>query len=183
MKKALLVSLFIFFSALAVLAYETVIIKFPDGEIWERVYYKQFGGETILQYVPKGQFRNNWKRTIVIHAYEGANYPVTVFMANNVALMFKNNPTAQYKYLKIDERDCITGRCTKDYKGIKSQCEFFRASRAHGGIISIHYINKDQEEFMRDYKHWYDIIKKAKFLNTYWRNNRILNKSEYFELW
>ena len=55
--------------------------------------------------------------------------------------------------------------------------------RTHGGIISIHYINKDQEEFMRDYKRWYDIIKKAKFLNTYWRNNRILNKSEYFELW
>ena len=97
--------------------------------------------------------------------------------------MLKNNLTSQYKYLKIDERDCITGRCTQDYKGIKGQCEFFRASRAHGGIISIHYINKNKEEFIKDYKRWYDIIKKAKFLNTYWRNNRILNKSEYFELW
>ena len=56
MKRALLVSLFIFFSTLAVLAYETVIIKFPDGEIWERAYYKQFGGETIYNMFLKVSF-------------------------------------------------------------------------------------------------------------------------------
>ena len=81
MKKALLVSLILLIASIAVFAYETVIIKYPDGEIWVRAYYKQFGGETILQYVPRGQTKRDWTRTVVIHAYEGANYPVTVFNA------------------------------------------------------------------------------------------------------
>ena len=183
MKKALLTSFLIFFSILAVFAYETVIIKFPEGEIWTKAYYKKVGYESILQYVPKGQNSKNWNRSIIIHAYDGVGYPVVVFTTNNVAMMSKTNPTTPYKYLKINDNDCIVGRCTKDYNGIKSQCEFFRVTRAHGGIISIHYINKDKEDFMKNYNLWYDIIKKAKFLNTYWRNERTLNKSEYFELW
>ena len=183
MKKALLVSIIVLFSTLAVYAYETVIIKFPPDEVWVRAYYKKIGLESILQYVPKGQTHKNWNRSIIIHAYDQAAYPITVFMANNIALMAKNNPTAPYRYLRLNDHECIAGRCTKNYKGIHSQCEFFRATRAHGGIISIHYINKDEDDFMKNYQLWYDIIRKAKFMNTYWRNDRILNKSEFSELW
>jgi len=184
MKKVLLFSIFfLFLSAIAVFAYETVIIKFPPNEVWVKVYYKKVGLESILQYVPRGQTQKNWNRAIIVHAYDEAAYPITVFMANNIALMAKNNPTSPYKYLRLNDVDCIAGRCTKDYKGIHSQCEFFRATKAHGGIISIHYINKDEKDFMKNYNEWYDIIRKAKFLNTYWRNERTLNKSEYFELW
>lgn len=183
MKKALLVSIIILFSALAVYAYETVIIKFPPDEVWVRAYYKKIGLESILQYVPKGQTHKNWNRSIIVHAYDQAAYPITVFMANNIALMAKNNPTAPYRYLRLNDHECIAGRCTKNYKGVHSQCEFFRATRAHGGIISIHYINKDEDDFMKNYQLWYDIIRKAKFMNTYWRNDRILNKSEFSELW
>ena len=50
-------------------------------------------------------------------------------------------------------------------------------------ISSNNYINKDYEDFMNNYQLWYDIVRKAKFMNTYWRNDRILNKSEIFELW
>lgn len=183
MKKALLVSIITLFTALAVFAYETVIIKFPQDEVWVRAYYKKIGLESILQYVPRGQTHKNWNRTIVVHAYDQAAYPITVFMANNIALMAKNNPTAPYRYLRLNDHECIAGRCTKNYKGVHSQCEFFRATRAHGGIISIHYINKDEDDFMKNYQLWYDIIRKAKFMNTYWRNDRILNKSEFSELW
>jgi hypothetical protein len=183
MKKALLVSIIFFMTVLAVFAYETVIIKFPQNEIWEKAYYKKVGTESILQYVPKGQTYRNWNRAIIVHSYNHVYYPVTVFMANNIALMAKNNPTAPYKYLRLNDNESIAGRCTKDYKGIHSQCEFFRATRAHSGIVSIHYINKDKDDFMKNYQMWYDIIKKAKFMNTYWRNDRILNKSEYYELW
>lgn len=183
MKKALLVSIIVLFSALAVYAYETVIIKFPPEEVWVRAYYKKIGLESILQYVPKGQTHKNWNRSIIVHAYDQAAYPITVFMANNIALMAKNNPTAPYRYLRLNDHECIAGRCTKNYKGVHSQCEFFRATRAHGGIISIHYINKDEDDFMKNYQLWYDIIRKAKFMNTYWRNDRILNKSEFSELW
>ena len=183
MKKALLASLFFIFSILAVFAYETVIIKFPAGEVWNKVYYKKVGMESILQYVPRGQSQKNWNRAIIVHAYNEAAYPVSVFMSNNIAMMSKTNPTASYKYLRLTDVDCIAGRCTKDYKGVKAQCEFFRATRAHGGIISIHYINKDKDDFTKHYDQWYNIVKKAKFLNTYWRNERTLNKSEFFELW
>ena len=184
MKRVLLFSLLFFsLTVLAVFAYETVIIKFPPNEVWEKVYYKKVGMESILQYVPSGQTQKNWNRTIIVHAYNEAAYPITVFMANNIAMMAKNNPTAPYKYLRLNDVDCIAGRCTKDYKGVHSQCEFFRATRTHGGIISVHYINKDKDDFMANYQLWYDIVKKAKFLNTYWRNERTLNKSEYFELW
>lgn len=183
MKKVLLASIITLFTALTVFAYETVIIKFPENEVWVKAYYKKVGLESILQYVPRGQSQKNWNRAIIIHSYDQAAYPITVFMANNIAMMAKNNPTAPYKYLRLNDHECIAGRCTKDYKGIHAQCEFFRATRAHGGIVSIHYINKDKDDFMRNYKLWYDIIRKAKFMNTYWRNDRILNKSEFFELW
>ena len=183
MKKVLLFSIITLFTALTVFAYETVIIKIPQDEVWTKVYYKKIGLESILQYVPKGQTQKNWNRAIIIHAYDQAAYPITVFMANNIALMAKNNPTAPYRYLRLNDHECIAGRCTKNYKGIHSQCEFFRATRTHGGIISIHYINKDEGDFMKNYQLWYDIVRKAKFMNTYWRNDRILNKSEFFELW
>ena len=183
MKRALLVSIFFALTTLAVFAYETVIIKFPQDEVWQKVYYKKVGAESILQYVPRGQSQQNWNRAIIVHAYDQAAYPITVFMANNVAMMAKNNPTSPYKYLRLNDSDCIVGRCTKDYKNIKAQCEFFRATRAHDGIVSIHYINKDKDDFMKNYELWYDIVRKAKFLNTYWRNERTLNKREFFELW
>ena len=185
MKKALLFSTLItlLFSTIAVFAYETVIIKYPKGEVWEKAYYQKNGLESILQLVPRGQTAKNWNRTIIIHAYNEASYPITVFMANNIALMSKTNPTSSYKYLRLNDVDCIAGRCTKDYKGIHSQCEFFRATKAHGGIISIHYINRDEEDFKNNYNQWYDIVRRAKFLNTYWRNERTLNKSEFYELW
>ena len=183
MKKVLLVSFLFLFVTLTVYAYETVIVKFPENEVWVKAYYKKSGSESILQYVPRGQTKNNWNRAIFVHAYDKTDYPITVFMANNVAMMAKINPTEPYKYLRLSDYDAIAGRCTKDYKGIKSQCEFFRGTRAHSGIISLHYINKDKEDFMKNYQLWYDIIRKAKFMNTYWRNDRILNKSEFFELW
>ena len=183
MKKVLLSSLILLLTTIAVFAYETVIIKFPSGELWEKAYYKKVGLESILQYVPKGQTAKNWNRSIIIHAYDESGFPVSNFMASNLAMMMKTNPTASYKYLKVRDTDSIAGRCTKDYKGVKAQCEIFRVSRAHGGIITIHYINKDESDFRANYEQWYEIIKKAKYLNTYWRNERTLNKSEYFELW
>ena len=183
MKKALLTSIFLLFSSLMVFAYETVIIKYPAEEMWQKAYYKKIGDEAILQYVPKGQSKENWKRTIVAHSYYQSGYPIRVFIANELLKMMKMNPTAQYKYLKLTDIDVIAGRCTNDFKNIPAQCEFFRATRAHSGIITLHYINRDKEDFMENYHQWYDIIKKAKYMNSYYRGDRIFNKAEFFELW
>lgn len=181
MKKVLLFSL-LFLTTLSVMAYETIIIKYPSGELWVKAYYKKKGNEAILQYVPNGQSSNNWQRTIVVHSYNESAYPVNVFMNNNLAMMQKTNPTANYKMLRSTYNDAIAGRCTENYKNIQAQCEFFRVTRAHNAVVSVHYINKNKSEFMQNYNEWYNIIKKAKFLNSYYRNERTLNKSEYFEI-
>jgi hypothetical protein len=183
MKRALLFSIFFFFSTIAVLAYETVIIKYPPGDLWVKAYYKKVGNEAILQYVPKNETSANWNRTIIVHSYFESYYPVNVFITNQLIGMKKNNPTGNYRYLKSTPNDSMAFRCTEDYKEIKAQCEFYRVSHAHDGIISLHYINRDKEDFMANYKEWYEIIKRAKYYNSYYRDERILDKAEFFELW
>ena len=182
MKKVLLSSILILLSTLAVFAYETVIIKYPPGDLWLKAYYKKIGNEAILQYTPKGQSHNNWTRTIVVHSYNESSYPVNVFINNNLAMMKKTNPTGNYKFLKMTDVDSMAWRCTQDYKGVSAQCEFFRVTRAHGGLVSLHYINKNKDDFLSNYTEWYDIIRKAKYYNSYYRTDRTLDKAEYFEL-
>ena len=75
MKRVLLSSLILFFTTIAVFAYETIIIKYPDGELWQKAYYKKIGAEAILQYLPKGQTRENWTRSIVVHSYYESAFP------------------------------------------------------------------------------------------------------------
>lgn len=183
MKKVLLFSFLLLLSSAAVYAYETVIIKYPAGEVWTKAYYKKVGNEAILQYVPAGQSSQDWTRTIIVHSYYDSAYPINVFIANDLARMRKTNPTGNYRYLKYTEVDSMATRCTDDYKTIKAQCEFFRVTNAHNGIISLHYINRNKDDFKENYYQWYDIIKKAKFYNSYYRDERTFDKAEYFELW
>lgn len=65
---------------------------------------------------------------------------------------------------------------------IQGQCEFFRVTRGYEGIVTIHYMNKNKEDFMENYNQWYNIIKRAKLYNSYYRDERMLDKAEYFEL-
>ena len=43
MKQVLLSSLALLLTTIAVFAYETIIIKYPDGELWQKAYYKKVG--------------------------------------------------------------------------------------------------------------------------------------------
>lgn len=181
MRKVLLSSLILLY-ALSAFAYETIIIRYPDGENWEKAYYKKVGNEAILQYTPKGQTSNNWRRSIVIHSYNNSEYPINILVNNSVRKMKKINPTGKYKTLRLNNSDAILTRCTDDYKNIEGQCEFFRIARAHGGTVTIHYMNKNKEDFKSNYTIWYEIIKRIKFYNSYYRDERIFDKSEYFEL-
>lgn len=183
MKKVLLYSFFVFsIMSASVAAYETIIIDFPDGERWEKAYYKKSGGEAILQYTPYGETSNNWVRSIVIHSYDNSGYPIRVFSTNTIRKMIKVNPTSSYKTLKMRENDALFTRCTDDYKNIKGQCEFYKVTRAHDKIITVHYMNKNKENFKDNYTVWLEIIRQARFLNSYFRNERTFNKSLYFEL-
>lgn len=182
MKKVLLFSLFFMFSTLIVLAYETIIFHFPDGELWEKAYYKKSGHEAILQYTPSGQTSDNWIRTIVVHSYNNTGYPVKQFAQSELQKMKKINPTSSYQTLRLKERDAIFTRCTEDYKNIQAQCEFVRITQAHGGIITIQYMNRNKKDFENNYTLWLEVIRGARFLNSYYRNERTFNKSNYFEL-
>ena len=182
MKKVLLSSLILLFTTLSVLAYETIIIKFPDKELWVKGYYRKTPAEAILMYVPNGEYKDNWNRSIVIHSYKESFYPINVFLSNNIARLKKINPNGNYKTLRITQDDAIIGRCTEDYKNVKGQCEFFRVTRGYEGTVTIHYMNKDKDNFMAHYNEWYNIIKKAKLYNSYYRDERTFDKAEYFEL-
>lgn len=183
MKKVLLFSLITLVTTLAVFAYETIIIKYPAGERWEKAYYKKVGNEAILQYVPNTESRANWNRTIIIHSYFDSQLPIKYIISRDAAKMRKMNPSGKYSFIKITPNDAMITRCTDDYKDIKAQCEFYRITNAHNGIVSIHYINRNKDDFKANYYLWYEIIKNAKLYNTYYRDERILDKAEYFELW
>lgn len=182
MKKALLFSIIFIITSISVLAYETIIIKFPEKERWVKAYYKKVGMEAILQYVPSEQSRTNWSRSIIIHSYKHSTYPIRVFLTNSTAKLTKVNPTTKYKTLRLTENDAIIGRCTENYGKIQAQCEFFRVTKGYEGIVTIHYINKNKSDFMSNYNEWYNIIKKAKLYNSYYRDERTFDKAEFFEL-
>ena len=181
MKKVLLFSL-ILLSTLAVCAYETIIFHFPDGELWEPAYYKKIRNEAILQYTPAGQTSNNWRRTVVVHSYNENESPAPYFAQLEMRKMRKINPTGQYKIIKSRENDAIYTRCTEDYNNIEGLCEFLRITRAHGGIVTIQYMNHNKKDFENNYTLWLQVIRDARLMNSYYRTERTFDKSMYFEL-
>ena len=181
MKKVLLFSIFLL-TTLVVAAYETIIFHFPDGELWESAYYKKIGNEAILQYVPGGQTSNIWTRTIVVHSYEESDLSATYFAQNEIRKMIRINPTKKYTTIKRSENDVIFTRCTDDYNKLQGHCEFLRITRAHGGIITIQYMNRNKKDFENNYTLWLEVIRGARLMNSYYRGERTFNKAPYFEL-
>ena len=181
MKKVLLFSLIIL-TTLGVCAYETIIFHFPDGELWEPAYYKKIRNEAILQYVPGGQTSNNWTRTIVVHSYNENESPATYFSQLEIRKMRRINPKGQYRIIKSKENDVILTRCTEKYNDVQGHCEFLRVTRAHGGIVTIQYMNRNKDNFDNNYTIWLQIIRDARLMNSYYRTERTFDKSMYFEL-
>ena len=183
MKKLLLFSILAFLlSGLHVFAYETVIVKYPDGELWEPVYYRQTVNEGIAQYVLKGDTSRNWGKTVIIHAYNNYINTARTLLGSVMELNQRQNPTSRYTLVKNTTNDAIAVRCTNIYKNLAPQCEILRAAKGHKGVITIHYINKNITEYRDTYDDWYDRIKKAIFYESYFRNDRVLNKALYLEL-
>ncbi len=183
MKKLLLFSIIsLLLSCTQAPGYETVIIKYPDGELWEPVYYRQTINEGIAQYVIKGDTSKNWGKTVIIHSYNDYINSPKMLLESVMALNRRQNPTSNYKLIKDTTNDAIAIRCTNYYKNLVPQCEILRAAKGHKGVITIHYINKNITEYRNSYEDWYERIKKAVFYESYFRNNRILNKAFYLEI-
>lgn len=181
MKKVLLFSI-IFLTALAVSAYETIIFHFPDGERWEGAFYRKRGYEAIVQYVPAGQTTSNWKRAVVVHSYNENESPAPYFAQTEIRKMYKINPKGKYQTIKSRENDAIFTRCTEDNNNVQAHCEFLRITRAHGGIVTIQYMNRNKTDFENNYTLWLEVIRGARLMNSYWRDERTFDKSLYYEL-
>ena len=182
MKKVLLLLISLSFG-LACFAYETVIVNFPEKQNWHATYYDTQGTETILQYNPNDENENSWTRTVIFHSYKDPRISSASRMLSNLcAEMQQRNKTAAYKITKYTEEDSIATRCTSKYGNSPAQCEIFRVSQSHEGIITMHYINKNKADFKSTYSQWYQIMKEILIYYSYWRNDRVMNKATIFEI-
>lgn len=183
MKKVLLLIISLFLTQ-ATLAYETVLIDFPENQGWHVVYYATQGDESILQYVPIGQTEQNWTRTLVFHSYKNLSWTdsAAAFMDRTTMQMEAQNSTQLYKYTKYNEMDSIAVRCVEKNTVMPRQCEIYRTSKSFEGLISMHYINKNVEDYKANYNFWYQIIQDIRIYNSYYRTDRILDKATSFEL-
>jgi len=174
----------ILFVSQTAIAYETVLIDFPQNEGWHPVFYTHQTGESILQYVPAGETDKNWTRTMVFHSYKDLNWTssAAAFMDRTTMQMEAKNSSGIYKYTKYSEVDSIATRCVQKNAFIPSQCEIYRVAKSFDGLISMHYINKNFADFKNTYNLWYEIIKDIRIYQSYYRTDRILDKATSFEL-
>lgn len=187
MKKVLLliISLLqcLFFSQ-AVFAYETVLVDFPENQGWHAVCYQTQGNETILQYVPVGQYEQNWTKSVVFHSYKNLSWTnnSAQFIDRMTSQMELKNATQRYRYTKYSDMDSIAVRCVQKNEYIPTQCEIYRVSKSHEGLISMHYINKNPQDYKNSYNYWYDIMRNIRIYYSYYMDDRVLDKATSFEL-
>lgn len=183
MKKVLLLIISIFL-AQASLAYETVLVDFPVNQGWHSVLYETQSYETILQYVPAGQTAEDWTRTLVFHSYKNLPWTNSAagLMDKLTMQMETKNSSQLYRYIKYNEMDSFATRCIKKNSRINAQCEFLRTSKSYEGLISMHYINKNIQDFKDNYYFWYQIIRDISIYRSYYRTDRIMDKATSFEL-
>lgn len=183
MKRVLLLIISLFISQ-SVFAYQTVLIDFPQNQGWHPVCYDAQRGEVILQYVPIGQTNEIWERTMVFHSYKNLSWTNSAarLMDRLTQQMELQNSSQSYRYLKYNEADSIATRCVQKNANIPTQCEIFRVSKSFDGLITMHYINKDINNFKNTYNLWYQIIKNIRIYYSYYMDDRILDKATSFEL-
>lgn len=166
-------------------AYQTILVDFPEDEIWEMVYNKKRGNETIVQFVPKGQSYKNWNKTFIFHSYQyglNVNSNAAQLLNNLAARLQEKNNTQPYKLLKSTQNDSIAGRCITSNENIKAQCDIFRVTKSQEGLISIQYINKNMSDFKNSYQTYLNTVRDANPYYSAFRYDRVMSKGTSFEL-
>lgn len=181
MKKVLLLIISLFICQ-ATFAYQTVLIDFPPNQGWHPVCYDTQDDEVILQYVPVGQTAQSWNKTVVFHSYKNLTKSAAGLIDTLTQQMELKNSTQLYRYLKYNEADSIATRCISSNPSISSQCEILRVSKSFEGLISMHYIDKDTQDFRNTSDLWYGIMKNVRIYYSYYLDDRILDKATSFEM-
>lgn len=184
MKKVLLLLFSLFIFQTCSWAYQTVLVDFPTNQGWHSVYYGAQDSEAILQYVPVGQSYESWNKTVVFHSYKNLSWTDSAaqLMDRLTQQMELQNSTQAYRYTKYTDADSISTRCIQKNANISAQCEIFRIAKGYDGLISMHYINKNINDFKNSYNMWYQIMSNITIYYSYYMDDRIMNKSTSFEL-
>lgn len=171
-KFLLLITFLLMFQGIAS-AYETVIVDFPPG--WQRAFREVRKNESIAQYLPNYQTRENYTETLVFHAYKWElnrrMTPISIIqtLLEQVSRKYSDMTLTT---MKNTPKDNIIIWCSKS----ASQCEIIRVTQGYEGIISMHYINKNVESFKSNYLFWLDLVTHAKIYYSYYRWNLMLQK-------
>lgn len=171
--------------ALPCLAYETVILKFPDNMGWRKVHYVGGKKEAIVQYAPRGHTREHFTETVVYHSYKSKKATpefARQLMYRQLGEVRQTAKNLTVEPLRVNSKDTMFYWCATNVGTGGGQCEIVRSTPTHEGVIMIHYINKDINDFKYKKDEWAERVRKAKTYYSYYRTDFILNKEIFFEL-
>ncbi len=166
-----------------VFAYQTVVMDFPGN--WYKLNYMNSESDAIIQFVRSGYNANNWQESVVFHTFKwslGRNLNAQRLRDSLLSDVRRRNSSIKINYLKNNEEDTLTSWCVTGNKALSSQCELLRTTQSFEGAMSMHYINKSPQNYYYVRKDWENRIGKAVVYQSYFRLDRVLNKSMTFEL-
>lgn len=165
-------------------AYQTALITYPEyNKNWKKAYYGKQGDEAISQWVPSFSNKDNWGESVVFHSYNYAKgNSCYKFMMNLINSVESRNKTMKTQILKDNFEDSVAIWCVDKTKSMSAQCEIVRVTSGYEGLISIHYINKDKENFLSQQETWLNIVKNVRIYYSYYRWDRVMQKETSVEL-
>ena len=165
------------------MAYQTVAMDFPGN--WYKIRYVNNENDAIVQFVRRGYNEETWQESVVFHTYKWSknrNMSAQSLMYYLLRDVGKKNPTMKTTYLRLDPEETLTSWCTSATKTAPAQCELLRTTQSFEGALSMHYINKNPQNYNAVKQDWIERMSKARVYQSYFRLDRILNKSMTFEL-
>ena len=179
----ILLVLVLFISAKPVFAYQTVAMDFIG--LWYKIKYINNERDAIVQYVRQGYDKNTWNESIVFHTFKWTKEKemnASDLMQYLLTDVRRKNSSLKVEYIKNHPEDMIASWCVDKNELMDEHCEILRTTQSFEGALSIHYLNKNLKHF-EDVKYvWLEKISKARVYQSYFRLDRILNKSMTFEL-
>ena len=182
-----LFKIFLFFTffliAVPAFAYQTVAMDFVG--LWYKMNYINNERDAIVHYVRQGYNKDTWSESIVFHTFKWtkeSGMSARELMQSLLAEVRKKNSSLKVEYVKKHEEDMIVSWCVDKNELMDAHCEILRTTQSFEGALSIHYINKNPKDFLYVKQDWLNKIRKARIYQSYFRQDRILNKALTFEL-
>lgn len=173
----------IFLFAKPAFAYQTVAMDFVG--LWYKINYVNNERDAIVHYVRQGYTKDNWTESMVFHTFKWTKdkeMSAQELMSSLLNDVRRKSGTLQVEYIKTHPQDMIATWCVVKNDLMPEHCEILRTTQSFDGALSMHYINKNPEHFNVVKQEWIDRIRKARVYQSYFRLDRILNKSMTFEL-